>query len=320
MTDGSEGSSDARRRVSNGAVVDRGLMDQVATELSALTGAAAQVEPLASGVSSANLYCRSGGHEFVARIELFRSLADLECDFAYAESAARHGVNAIPLPVWIGHVGRAPVSIRPWITGAQADVAEMTPALAYLAGRQLAFVHGARVPTGRAWFYEEPLADPTGLRLPDRPLVETALRNCVALPREGVMVHTDYRASNWVVSESGLHVLDWEKAAPGPRLFDLGLAAFHFAAWPGPAWRDLVQRFLDGYTSVYGAQRFGEVVDAIRTAGSVFYLVDAEIFGRTRDAEVASPIDRRHAEYFLRYCEPAMNCLVERLPALTRRA
>lgn len=315
----SSGGPNVRLRVSNGAVIDRELIDRVAHIVSMITDEPASAELLESGVSSSNLFCRSGRRSFVARVELYRSRADLEADFAFAKCATLNGVHAVPPPVWIGQVGPAPISIRPWIAGIQADLREMTPSVARQAGVQLARVHTAEAPLDRTWFYDSPLRDPHSLVLPDRPLVARALGCCTELAADSVLVHSDYRSANWIVAGPVLHVLDWEKAAVGPRLFDLGLAAFHISAWPGPTWSDLLTAFLQGYASESRHEQSGELIEAIVTAGCIFYLVDAEIFRRTRETLKPSSLDMRHSSYFLRYCEPAISRLLSRVTELSHQ-
>lgn len=287
-----------------------------------------EVRELASGVSSLNFLLVAGSNQFVLRLDLYRSMENVAFDADLAALCSNAGVSVPPRPLWTGTVRGVPTTIRSFLPGRTMLDPNYATETAYEdAGRQLAIIHGIVATVTRPWFYDAPIRDLKTLELPDSPLVEAARSLAMHLAYEMPstvwargLVHTDYRPSNWLVTDSGVTVLDWEKAAIGPVLFDVGLAAFHLAtADDDNLWPDYLLAFLRGYESLAPNHLFGRrsLADMLAFAASIYYIVDAEIWIKETQKEVMEMLDSRHAEYFTTYCTPRYERLHIRLSRIT---
>jgi Ser/Thr protein kinase RdoA (MazF antagonist) len=173
------------------------------------------------------------------------------------------------------------------------------------------------------WFYEAGITASEQIRAPRSGLAGSARKNVIRLfeqvwsllVQHRGLVHTDFKADNLVVARDGLYVLDWEKATNGSQMFDLALALFHLLARRD--WNDsrrAARAFLSSYAEVNPVEDFvvQELPRLIIYAGSIYFLIDAEIYARTSAEGSPQPADRRHASYYRRYCAPTYGRLLAR--------
>jgi aminoglycoside phosphotransferase (APT) family kinase protein len=286
------------------------------------------VQPLKEGASSANFVVKTKGRLLVARIDLFRSKADLEEDSCLSDYARQLGVPVPSTPVILTDVGGWPLSVREFILGATADKHCYLPKqLVRSFGRHLARIHTVDCPTRREFFYSfiERRCDPIwddmtryskALSEDLHRLSEEALEDVRThqwlFGDENKRVpygfaHNDYKASNLLVTQNkGVVVLDWEKATHAPLLFDLSLSLFHLLCGASALRLEEAAAFLAAYRRVRRLEKHEQfnLTNAILFAAGTFFLTDMLIAMRNQQRNEMSAADRNHQDYFASYCVP----------------
>lgn len=243
-------------------------------------------------------------------------------EYAIIEAAHHAGVRvATPLaacddPEVIG----APFFLMRWVDGVSLGpriVKDTTLGgdrmqLGEQLGRELARIHGIRMPQASLSFLGEPDTDPAGSAIGNlratldrlgaaRPALEWGLRwaDVYAPPRSSpTLVHHDFRTGNYIVDEQGLAaILDWEFAGWGDPMSDLGW--FCAECWrfgrPDLEAGGVAPRaaFYQGYEAESGspvdddAVRFWEVFAHLRWAVIALEQAERHLSGREPSLELA---------------------------------
>lgn len=298
---------DARTRASF-AVIDSAFESSLVAVVQSVLGYEVSLVEMKSGASSTNFRAEGGGQSWVVRVDSFRSLHDVKSDDDYADVARRSGVIVPKRYIWAGTVDGAAVTIRDYVEGSAPTGPNLTSPIVTLAALQLAAIHGSTLQENRNWFYEVPLQTYAHWNLPTDDVIERAvdtvrnisdelLAEVLSGPKR--LIHTDYRPDNWLMTRSGLAILDWEKATAGSAQLDFGLAIFHVFALGG---HGHAIDFLAAYTS---AMKLPIMPEAWIVAASLFFLVDTEINFRNAEKLQLDGPDQRHREYYRSYCRPA---------------
>jgi thiamine kinase-like enzyme len=189
-------------------------------------------EPLEGGITNRNYRARFGGEEVVIRLpgkdtELLA--IDRRAERAACEGAAAVGVG----PEVLALLDDPPCLVTRFIAGRQMSAEDLrTPdALAEVAAAMRRVHGGDELPVAFSPFRivedyaaraaergaEPPDGYDWGLGLSNR--VETAMTGA---EHDAVPCHNDLLAANFLRTEEGIRVLDWEYAGMGDRFFDLG--------------------------------------------------------------------------------------------------
>lgn len=288
--------------------------------------AVTSVRPLKLGASSLNYLLSAPDGDFVARLDVMRSSADLRDDRLCMEACREAGVRTPPSPFFEGQLLDIPISVRGFVPGPLLDDLAKPPLLLFSdAGKQLARVHRAALPTRRPWFYGAPPTVPRGLPQELRSVVALAqswLKHYQVPAADRSMTHTDFRASNLVADGSALTVIDWEKAAEGPRWFDFGLALFHLIGAPALNAATLrATTFRQGYEDEARSHglSFNPPEGAVAVAAATYILVDVEIYCRAAVNQCGPTVDASHAAYFHSYCLPTFRRFADRIDDMPLR-
>lgn len=286
------------------------------------------VQPLKEGASSANFLVKTKGRLLVARIDLFRSKADLEEDSCLSDYARQLGVPTPKTPVILTEVRGWPLSVREFILGETADKLGYLPKqLIRSVGRNLARIHTGECPTRREFFYSfigrmcDPIWDDMARyskalsedlhRLSEEALEDVRTHQWLFCDENKWMpygfAHNDYKANNLLVTRNnGVVVLDWEKATHAPLLFDLSLSLFHLLCGASALRLEDAAAFLAAYRRARRLEKQEQVnlTKALLLAAGTFFLTDMLIATRNQQRNEITVADRNHQNYFASYCVP----------------
>jgi Ser/Thr protein kinase RdoA (MazF antagonist) len=317
--------------------VDNNLISELRITVAKLLGLDSEViavSPLHTGVSSQNYEVTADSSSYIVRVDLYRDLFDVDLDESVAGACRDIGVNTPPPALWVGSLGKFPVSVRPFVPGLVLEqIPEPRTDIFYECGHQLALIHGAKVSNSREWFYELPIAELQRARRISRSSTDDSLayeaeslfKQCadeadILLKNRG-LIHSDFRAGNIVIRSGGTPViLDWEKATIGPTYFDLGLSLFHIMTTESE--EDAAARleaFISGYSRSHFLTRetVSNLASVSTFAASTFYLVDHEIANRPERIHRSNPVDDLHYHYYVNYCQPRFRAYLQRRSWLT---
>ncbi len=205
-------------------------LDQLSVMLGPLDGEAI---PLDGGITNRNYRARFGADEVVIRMpgkETGLLGIDREAERAANECAARLGVA----PAVVAALTDPPCLVTRFVSGRELGSEELRqPALLAEVAAALRAVHdsGARLAVSFSAFrivetYAE-RASARGATLPPdyasahatAARIEAALAGAAEAP---VLCHNDLLAANFLASNAGIRLIDWEYAALGDPYFDLG--------------------------------------------------------------------------------------------------
>lgn len=295
------------------------LEDALSESLPQVLGSSIEmVRPLKLGASSLNYLVAMANTQYVARLDVLRTAAEVAQDAVCMNTAKRVGVVTPPPPIFEGEILDVPLSVRPYVPGnTLAEVACPDFSLVADAGVQLARLHSATSPSGRPWFYQAPPRMSASVSSELRPIIRLAKEWLVrpVMSARLALIHTDFRADNLVAADDGVTVLDWEKAAVGPTWFDYGLALFHLIGGPDETFaRGAADTFTQTYAQEARARgREDEMPhNAVAVAAATYMLVDVEIYSATLRRTRKSTVDSSHAAYFEKYCLPTFERFAQR--------
>ncbi|WP_083899731.1 aminoglycoside phosphotransferase family protein [Nocardia abscessus] len=304
--------------------VDQEVLFSIAADVaSVVLSSSVEPRPIRAGVSSMNYVVSDSSGEYVVRLDLFRDESEVRRDFQILKACRNFILNGPGDALWVGTQKGIAASFRPFVAGATlSDEDIKDSATIRKCGRQLAILHRTPIPASlrREWFYKEPLANFRELRTSDNHLVRQARklleRAAVKLRDaswEASLVHSDFKSDNLLLGAGQVSVLDWEKAAWAPRLFDVSLALFHASTTPFAIPEETVESFISGYSeNEYRNPDFMRQLALMsHVAAAIYFLVDAEIFEIESAKSHLSEIEKRHAKYFIEYCVPRYEKFIE---------
>lgn len=206
------------------------ILDQLTTQLGELEGEPA---PLDGGITNRNYRARLGGAEVVIRMpgkETDLLGIDREAERLANECAARVGVA----PEVVAVLADPPCLVTCFVAGRELGPEELRePAALAEVAAALRTVHecGGRLAVSFSGFrIVETYAERAGARgvtpPPDYARAHATAERIEAALADGeqqpVLCHNDLLAANFLGSEAGIRLIDWEYAAMGDRYFDLG--------------------------------------------------------------------------------------------------
>jgi thiamine kinase-like enzyme len=211
---------------------------------STLGAAEGEPRPLEGGITNHNFVARLGGVDYVIRLpgkETQLLGVDREAERAAGEAAARVGVA----PEVAALLANPPALVTRFVDGKTMSAEELRePEMLAAVATALRTLHGSGAEIAASFSgyrvgesfaartrerggevpaaYETARA--TALRIEQA--IEAPERVGAAIPggidRRPVLCHDDLLAANFIHSEHGLRVVDWEYAGMGDRYFDLG--------------------------------------------------------------------------------------------------
>lgn len=254
-----------------------------------LGGRLVRAWPLDGGVSARatglEVETRAGLERFVARRPKAADPArTTRCEFAVLSALSGLGLR-VPRPRLLDAEGEllgAPLIVLDYVDGAPARrPAEKAPLLEAL-GRQLAQIHASPIPDGartllqdREAYVARFLAEAPAQF--DETIGEGEVRRVLALPRPRLrnaptLLHGDFWPGNvlWKDGEIAA-VIDWEEAAFGDPLFDLGISRLDMMWAYGTA---APQAFTDAYAAAaphvdLSLLPWFDLIAALRPAGAI---------------------------------------------------
>ncbi|MEX2106939.1 MAG: phosphotransferase [Solirubrobacterales bacterium] len=216
-------------------------LDQLTSLLGELEGAPA---PLAGGITNRNYRARFGGRNVVIRLP-GKDTGLLEIDRGAERAANECAARAGVAPAVAAMLEQPPCLVTYFVEGEEisADELRQPEALREVA-RSLRAIHecGERLPgafspfrivetyAGRATERGGEVPAAFGPALSAAARIEAALARREEAP---VPCHNDLLAANFIRSEAGVRIIDWEYAGMGDRYFDLGNFAVNNELAPG---------------------------------------------------------------------------------------
>lgn len=206
------------------------ILDQLSTQLGELEGEPA---PLDGGITNRNYRARLGGAEVVIRMpgkETDLLGIDREAERLANECAARVGVA----PEVVAVLADPPCLVTQFVLGRELGPVDLRqPAALTEVAAALRAVHGCEDRLGVSFSafrivetYAERASGRGATPPPNYALARaTAARieaTLASAPEQPVLCHNDLLAANFLGSEAGIRLIDWEYAAMGDRYFDLG--------------------------------------------------------------------------------------------------
>lgn len=131
---------------------------------------------------------------------------------------------------------------------------------------------------------------------------ENAAQHFEVLNAQFSLIHADLLQENILQNDAGLHIIDFDDAGFGPRLYDLGSALIQHAELP--EFSDLVQTISEGYSDATATEQTLHYVTMLRSMASAGWTISR-----------FAPNDPRHRFYVDRMLRCAAQWSGETAPA-----